>query len=286
MSVENQKNRDLFIKISFMYFLIHILNVLGIDEEIEDVLTTELISFGMKGEFKIFDDLHDFKVLTKSGLIIIFEFKKNTLRTKDLKQVYDYYRRVFCKEKTDVIAIIIVISKGGEITQYRDLDITYHPRIIKTKKINKQQDLKIIRNKLKDNIKLTSMECSLLIAFPLFDLKESEADVVEEMCHYIKYKKHCIPEEELDGIVMGMYLNILEYVDLEKQEELMGMIDVEAKSEGIIAGLINKGKEEGKVEGKVEGKKDIILELLEFHSIEEVSELLHRDVSEIRDMIK
>lgn len=31
------------------------------------------------------------------------------------------------------------------------LDITYHPQIIKTKLINKQKDLKIIREKFNDN---------------------------------------------------------------------------------------------------------------------------------------
>ena len=32
------------------------------------------------------------------------------------------------------MAIIIVISKEGKIKEYQELDITYHPRIIKTKK--------------------------------------------------------------------------------------------------------------------------------------------------------
>jgi hypothetical protein len=192
MSIEDQKNRDLFIKICFMYFLIHILNILGIDEEIEDVLPTELVSMDRAG-FKIFDDLQDFRVVTKSGLVIIFEFKKNMLRTDDLKQVYNYFRRLDCKGEEDIIAIIIVISKGGKIEAYQKLDVTYHPRIIKTKEINKQQDLKIIRDKFKDNIKLTSQECSLLIALPLFELKESEEEIVEEVCQYIKHDKQCIP---------------------------------------------------------------------------------------------
>ena len=74
MSIENVKNRDLFLKMCFMYFLIHILKVFGIDEEIEDVLPTELITLKRIENFKIFDFLHDFKVITKSGKIIIFEF--------------------------------------------------------------------------------------------------------------------------------------------------------------------------------------------------------------------
>ena len=265
-----------------MYFLIHILNVLDIKEEIDDVLPTELVSMNNDGEFKIFDDLHDFRVITKSGLIIIFEFKKNMIRTDDLKQVYNYFKRLDCKCENDIIAIIIVISKEGRIKAYDIHDVTYHPRIIKTKKINKQQDLKIIRNKLKDNIILTSMECSLLITFPLFDLEETEAEIVEEMCYYIKYKNHCIPDDLLDGIILGMYLNILEYVDIDKQDELKEMIDVVTKSEGVIAGLINKGKEQG-IE---QGEKNIILDLLKVYTIEEISSIINKDEAEIRKIIE
>ena len=52
MTIENQKNRDLFLKMCFMYFLKHILNVLGIDEEIEDILPNESITLQ---EWKIKD---------------------------------------------------------------------------------------------------------------------------------------------------------------------------------------------------------------------------------------
>lgn len=194
---------------------------------------------------KLFDNLLDYCAVTKSGKIIIFEFKKNSLRTKDLKQVYEYYNRLHCKKKVDVIAIIIVISKDGKIKEYNKFDITYHPHIIKTKKINKQKDLKIIGDKFNNNQKLTCEECSLLIALPLFELEESESEIVSEMCEYIKYKKQCIPEEELDSISIGMYLNIKEYIEKENQDKLMEMIDLTAKLEGTIAQIKNEGIKEG-----------------------------------------
>ena len=214
-----------------------------------------VLSFGPLENFKILDSLLDFAGLTESGKIIIFEFKKNTLRTKDLKQVYDYYRQVYCKEKTDVISIIIVISKYGEVYEYSELDITFHPQIIKTKEINKQEDLKIIRDKFRNNHKLTSMECTLLSTFPLFDIGESESQIIEEVCTNIKNKKHCIPNEEMEQIVRGMYLNMLEYIDPEKQETLMEMIGVEdIRQRGDFA-KIRKAKREN-IEKRA--KKEII----------------------------
>ena len=283
MSIENVKNRDLHLKICLMYFLNHVLIVLGIDEEIEDILPTEMISITKNRKLKIFDDLHDFRAVTKSGKIIIFEFKKNTLRKNDLKQVYNYHRRTYCREKTDVIAIIIVISKKGKIKEYSELDITFHPRIIKTKKINKQEDLKMIRNKFENNEMLTSLECSLLITLPLFELEENEAEIVEEICINIKEKMFCIPQEKLDAIIMGMYLNILEYVELDKQDELMEMIDMAARTEGVIAKM--KREERTRTEGLKQGEKNIILELLKDNTISEVSKMIHKNETEIQKII-
>lgn len=285
ISIENQKNRDLFLKLCFMYFLNHILKVLGIDEEIVDVLPTELITWTKNDMLKIFDDLHDFRVLTQSGKIIIFEFKKNSIRTQDLEQMYNYFWHTYCKEKTDVMAIIIVISKEGKIMEYTKQDFTYHPRIIKTKKINKQEDLKTIRNKFENNKLLSEMECSLLITLPLFDLKESESEIVEEMCENIEKKSHCIPEDKLEDIIMGMYLNILEYVELEKQEELKEKIDMAARTEGIFAKMKREAKNDGINEGINKGERNIILELLKTNTIEEVSLMLHKEVSEIQKIL-
>ena len=280
MSIENQKNRDLFLKICFMYFLNNILNVLDIDEEIDDILPTELITVDKKGRLKIFDDLQDFRVSTKSGKIIIFEFKKNTLRSDDLQQLYNYYKRTYCKEKTDIIAILIVISK-----EYKELDITYHPRIIKTKKINKQEDLKIIRDKFENNEILTSMQCSLLITFPLFELNEKESKIVEEMCNNIKFKKHCIPKEKIDEIIMAMYLNILEYIEPDKIDNLMEMIEVTTRTEGVIAKMKREERNIGKNNGITQGERNIILELLKKYSLTEVSSMIEKDESEIRKIV-
>lgn len=287
MSVETIKNRDLFIKICFMYFLNHILKILGIDEEIDDIQPIEYITMDKKEGFKILDSLLDFVVLAKSGKIIIFEFKKNMLRKSDLKQVYNYYRQIYCKEKKDTIAIIIVISKEGKIMEYDELDVTYHPRIIKTKSINKQKDLKAIRDKFKNNLKLTSEECSLIVAFPIFELKESECEIVDEMCRMIKYKKHCIPKNELDGLIIGMYLNIVEYIDVDKQQELMEMIEMAERSEGVIAKFKRECREEAFKKGEEKTEKRIVRHLFKkIPNVDIVAVLLDMNENDIQNMLK
>jgi hypothetical protein len=273
MALETRRNRDLLVKICFMYFLVHILRALGIDEQIEDILPTEKITFENIKEPKIFNHFMDFRVLTKSRKIIIFEFKKDKLTKKDLMQLYRYYNPEFCKDDENTKSIFIVISKGGNIGEYQVSNMRFCPEIIKTKEINKEKDLRMIRDKFENNELLNSFECSLLVAFPIFELGESEDAIVEEMCSNIEDKPHCIPEDELDNVVMGMYLNIVEYIVPEKQEKILEKINMEATTEGVIAGLINQGQ------------KNIIEELLNKYSIEEISDMIDMTPFEIHNII-
>lgn len=53
----------------------------------------------------------------------------------------------------------------------------------------------------------------LLDIFPFIIFGYCEARIVEKTWEYVKSKKHCIPEEMIDKVVIGTYLNIAEYVD-------------------------------------------------------------------------
>ncbi len=91
---------------------------------------------------------------------------------------------------------------------------------------------------------ITVEECSLLIALPLFELNESEADVVKKTCKFIKFKKDYIPSEKLDELVIGSYLNIVEYVEVDKQYDLMEMIGMAKKAKGVLAMYKEEMKDE------------------------------------------
>ena len=217
---------------------------------------------------------------------MIFEFKKYALRSDDLKQAYNYYQRVYCKNNKDLQLIIITISNKGKIREYTHFDLTFHPRIIQTKKINKEKDLKCILDKFESNKKLTFTESSLLVALPLFETGVGEDVLVEKVCECIKDKSDCIPSEILDEIIVAMYLNIVEYVDSDKHDELLEMIDMEEKCEGIIAQIRNEGKEEWMNECINKGEKGIIESLLETFTVDAVAKLIHKEKSEILEILK
>ncbi len=83
---------------------------------------------------------------------------------------------------------------------------------------------------------------------------------------------------DIDEISVAMYLNIVEYVDEDKQDKLLEMIDMDRKCEGIIAQIRNGCS--------LKAQKTIIETLLETLSLNDVARYLHKDKSEILKILK
>ena len=92
---------------------------------------------------------------------------------------------------------------------------------------------------------------------------------------------HCIPENLYDEMVLAMFLNIEEYVDEEKKEKLLEMINMAEAYQGVISEIRNDGINQG----RNEGRKCIITRLLKKLSVDEVAEILEMKPSEIEDML-
>ena len=84
-----------------------------------------------------------------------------------------------------------------------------------------------------------------------------------------------------DKMVFTMFFNIEEYVDEEKREKLLEMINMAEAYRGVIAEI----KNEARIEGRNEGKKSIISRLLKKHSVDEVADILEMKSSEILSII-
>ena len=86
-------------------------------------------------------------------------------------------------------------------------------------------------------------------------------------------------------MVLAMFLNIEEYVDEEKREKLLEMINMAEAYQGVISEIRNEARNEGINEGRNEGRRSIISRLLKNHSVEEIAELLEMKPSEIEDIL-
>ena len=96
---------------------------------------------------------------------------------------------------------------------------------------------------------------------------------------------YCIPENLYDKMVLAMFLNIEEYVDEQKKEKLLEMINMAEAYQGVIAEIRNEARNDGLNEGRNEVRKCIITRLLKKLSVDEVAELLEMKPSEIEDML-
>ena len=83
-------------------------------------------------------------------------------------------------------------------------------------------------------------------------------------------------------MVLAMFLNIEEYVDEQKKEKLLEMINMAEAYQGVITEIRNEARNEG----RNEGRKCIITRLLKKLSVDEVAELLEMKPSEIEDILK
>lgn len=79
----------------------------------------------------------------------------------------------------------------------------------------------------------------------------------------------------------GNISHIIEYVDIKKQDELLEIINMEEKCEGVIAQL----KKESEKEGKKEGEKGILEALTETFTIDAIAKFTHKEKSEILEIL-
>ena len=284
---------DLNFKVLFMFFVMSILELFGIDEEVDEILYNELITMEQGDILKIFHHLMDLPVLTKSGKILLFEFKKELLRTTDFKQIYTYFKKLECQENRQVIPILITIPKGGNVDSYSTQFIKFSPLVLKTKSVDIQKDLLTIRDKFNNNQMLTKKECSLIIALPFFESDEDEGELIEEFCYYIKNNKENIPQDQLKRIVMGLYFDIVGYVSEDKQQELMEMINMATVYKGVVSEIKKEGERNGEIRGVRRGKRigerralrRVISRLLKNSSYPQVAKQLEMDEREVRKIM-
>ena len=274
MSVESKFNRDINFKVILMFYLAYVLKLLNIDEEIKQVLNIELIGMKLGIKVNVYDMRADYAVSTKSNKIILFEFKKGKITLKDLKQAYTYKDHFHCREKCEVISVLITIEKEGHETHYEMDEETYHPTIFPTKMLDKTQDLKTLRNKLNNNVMLTEEDCALLVACPLFETSCDEKSLTKEVCNYIKNKKNLIPEDELHKAILGTYLNIVEYIEINRQNKFIEMINMAT----VLTGVVDDLKEMG----AKETTEKHILNLLEVFSVSDTAKYLKVSEDEVR----
>ena len=281
MSFNKINYADFDFKILFMFFIAHMFEVLGIDEEVDEILFSESLTLKHGKLLDIFHHIMDLPVLTKSNKIYLFEFKRGSLRKEDFKQLYTYFKNLECREEREVIPVLLTIPKEGNINNYSTPYVTFHPPVMRTKNIDIRKDLLTIRNKFSTNQMLTEKETSVIVGLPLFDSGEDEGELIEEFCHYIVNNKENFPEDLRKYVIMGLFLGIVGYVDENKHEELMELMNVTT----VYKGAVREIEKRGEKRGERRGERRIISRLLKRFTYPQIANALEMDEVEVRQIM-
>ena len=288
-------NRDIKIKVSLINHIQYFLDFLEIDEEIDVLLTNEIIT----------DDFRnlrmDYVALCKSGMIIEAEGELNSISEKTMDKTWNYIDELRCtNDKRNVTCIIFALDNKNKIKTKKMGSLKFEPHIFEFKKLDGEENLNKIRSKIENNQKLNHNDCALLENIPDMNHNRDVSEVVTEICYLIN--KAIISEEEWIKLRATMFLNIDYYVEDKKiKNELMELINVEEavmsdfdrlqkywKDNGRDEGR-KEGKEEGRKEGKEEGRKEKTIEfvrkLSESMSPEEIVNRLDIPLSEVKSYI-
>ena len=207
MSDIETKNRNYFFEFIFKCYITFLLKIIGINEEVDNVLSTSLISIDRGENPSLFHNIMDYPVLTKSGKILLFEFKKGILRTADFKQLYDHVSKIKRKENR-------------------------------------------------------------------------EAKLTEELCDYIIHYSSLFPSDELENVIIAMFFNIVEYIDEDKQQNLMEAINMETAFYCLEDEIEKRGIDKGRDEGR-----KLFARIFEKSSFSQIAEYLDIDEGELREFM-
>ena len=235
----------------------------------------------------------DFLVKCLSGNIYNIEGETQSVNEKTINKTWKYIKELMCKYENDIYSIIIAFSENNNVPIKKIGSIKFQAILCEMKKLNGEEYLNNIKNKLENEKELTIEDCAIIENIPDMKNTQDESIIVEQLCNIIKNAK--ISDNNRIKLQSTMWLNIDYYVkDENKRKELMEMIKVSESQEqdffkwqeefGNSREEIGRkeGRKEGREEGREEERNETIKKLLRVMNPEEISEILEIPLNEIK----
>lgn len=259
--------------------LIGLLVVLNILVEIKHALPTNYIN-------EYYDRIRlDFTFLSKEDIIYNLEFESKKLTWLDYIRFCNYIIALYKKYQKRVI-LYIILGRNAKTSK------SFIPPFIKNKiirhvsliNINGDEILNMIKNKYKNNERLTDIDRAYLSLIPCFSTKMKYED------YLIKAAKLAVKLNEdpkdVDDICISLMLFSQTATDTKTQDkirEILAMRDgaikrygIEQKKQGI-----EQGREEGREEKKFEIAKQMKNEGYSFNEIGKFTGLTHKQFTQL-----
>ncbi|MBQ7928568.1 MAG: hypothetical protein IJ287_07520 [Methanobrevibacter sp.] len=271
---------DIILKMIIVTYSNEFLKLIGEKRSIKRLLKTNITTNNGR-------QLHlDFLCELEDGTILNVEFQFRGPYGYDLDRFFDY--NILSQAEYDKICETIIISfktsKSGQKTRKMGFSKTIHPKFFYLGDLDFVKILNTIENKVENNLKLTNMDKILLLLMCLVPKCKNKQEILEKICEMIKKPKL------FDLLKIGTFkaiigLEIKNLVSKDKQDKLLGELNMTPSEEKILSQAISKAAEksiqlqeeeifkEGIEEGKKEGKKEIAKKLKDILTPEEIHKI-------------
>lgn len=303
MSREIHKIFDVILKIIMLTYAEEFLEYIEEKRTIKKILNTEIIT--KKGRYLYLD----FLCLLEDNNLLNIEFQFKSPDGSDLERIFDYNNHAQCLYDALCETIIIHIKNKSSKHKKRKIGSskTFHPEHVYLKRKNYYKSLLTIKNKVANNLKLSSFDEIDLMVMCLIVNQKNKVKLINQICKMLK-KEELFDKTKLDTFKAVLKMVIKNLISEGERKKLKGEINMTPQAEAIITQaarevskkylnfekeeLLEQGRAEGRIEGRAEGKiegkeeaiEEIIKKIRPIVSDKDLAERTGIDINKIRTL--
>ena len=231
------QNIDKFFKVSAILFGQLFVDAFGLDYHVIRLYRNELNTFNGKTLFA------DLVFETREGVLLNFEFQDVKITEKDLKRYMDYKVLLQCQSGKPVVTVIIcTYHVKSEVYIFHETETSILKPIIHYL-LDHYDEVKYLslKNKIKNNQKLSHHDIQFLVLLPFTSIKNSRQEKIRDVCtliEEIKTKKLFNDNE----FYLPLILAINQYVsDENERNKLIEVLTMSMSADEIYEKVMNSG---------------------------------------------
>lgn len=283
---------DVILKMIMDSYANEFLEFIGEERKIKKVLKTEYQT--KKGRIMTLD----FLCQLQDDTLLNIEFKFTGPNGYDLDRFFDYniLSQTNFDELCETSVILFKTNRSGQKSRKIGKSKSMHPNFFYLGDIDFMKTLNTIEDKVENNIRLTDFDEISLLLMCILPKYKNKFEILKRI-YNIHKEVELLNKEKIDTFEAIIGIEIENFIEKEKQEDLIGALNMSPQSKEMMENAINhaikksvereqkqifhegmeagkkEGKEEGKKEGKKEEKEKIARKLKKYHTPEEISKI-------------
>ncbi|GFZ30070.1 hypothetical protein CSC2_05960 [Clostridium zeae] len=232
-----------FLKKAMEFFKDNAVKFFGIDTRIIAPAETEIKNVDIRTNYT------DYLFYTEDGNYLHFEFQ-TTDKKEDIKRFLYYDASLFYKDRRKIRTMVIYSADIDDAEIHIDAgSINYKIEAFYMKNLNGDEKFEILKNKIKNNKKLTSYDILTLSFLPLMSSKVSKSERTLEGIELANSIEDSEIKLKCLTLLYALFDKFGDQISKMRFKEVFSMTDIGKmiRDEGL-----KEGREEGRGEGKVE----------------------------------